>query len=242
MPDDSAAPSPGPALWRPSLSSFRHFGQNPKRYGFSRLRPNLWIRITSSWTKLHTALLLCHRMLPASSWIWSGPSGRSLWSSEKVSYTNIYFHQYHVLQSLPFLSELMDKICILLCDLFMDRLPAVVWIHILSESINDPPGMAQRANELWMIWGRGASVQTLSENQFEDVNAIPLSSHTWGSRSRSIISTNSTSNWDHGSSTCWYQRRWRDNGYIMLVVCSRAWWIWSWMTFPSALSILMTFL
>jgi len=162
-------------------------------------------------------------------------------------YTLSNFHRYQALQSLPFLSnkrpsELMDKIFILLRDLFMDRLPAYVWIHLLSEFINDPPGMAQHANDLWMIWGLGASVQTLSDNQFEDVNAIPHSSYTWGFRSGSIISTNSTSNWDHGSSKCWYQRRWRDNGYIMLVVCSSAWWIWSWMTFPTTLSILMTFL
>ena len=52
----------------------------------------------------------------------------------------------------------MDKMLILLmedekpgfcfCGLFIDRLPADVRAHLLSESINDPHGMAQRADEL----------------------------------------------------------------------------------------------
>ena len=56
--------------------------------------------------------------------------------------------------------------------LFMDRLPADVRAHILSESINDPFGMAERADELWTIQGWGASVQTLCDDQFDEVNAL----------------------------------------------------------------------
>ena len=78
-------------------------------------------------------------------------------------YTLSDFQRYQALQSLPLLSdqrpsELMDKMLILLpedekpgfffCGLFMDRLPANVQAHILSESINDPRGMAQHADEL----------------------------------------------------------------------------------------------
>ena len=81
-------------------------------------------------------------------------------------YTLSDFQLYQALQSLPIFydqhpSELMDKILILLPEdekpgfffrgLFMDRLPADIRAHLLSESINDPPGMAQRADELWTI-------------------------------------------------------------------------------------------
>ena len=119
-------------------------------------------------------------------------------------YTLSDFQRYQALQSLPLLSdqrpsELMDKMLILLsedekpgfffCGLFMDRLPANVQAHILSESINDPRGMAQHADELWTIQGRGASVQTLSDDQFDDVNALPQRSSARGFWSRPVVST-----------------------------------------------------
>ena len=58
------------------------------------------------------------------------------------------------------------------CSWIADRLPADVRAHLLSESINDPFGMAQRADELWTIQGWGASVQTLCDDKFDEVNAL----------------------------------------------------------------------
>ena len=57
-------------------------------------------------------------------------------------------------------------------SLFMDRLPADIQAHLLSESINDPRRMALYADKLWMIRGRSVPVQAFSE-QFEDMYALP---------------------------------------------------------------------
>jgi hypothetical protein len=54
----------------------------------------------------------------------------------------------------------------------MDRLPADIQAHLLSESINDPRRMALYADKLWMILGRSVPVQAFSE-QFEDMYALP---------------------------------------------------------------------
>ena len=81
-------------------------------------------------------------------------------------YTLSDFQRYQALQSLPLLSdqgpspsELMDKILVLLPEdekpgfffrgLFMDRLPADIRAHLLSESISVPRRMALRTDELW---------------------------------------------------------------------------------------------
>ena len=152
-------------------------------------------------------------------------------------YTLSDFQRYQALQSLPLLSdqrpsELMDKMLILLPEdekpgfffrgLFMDRLPPDIRAHLLSESINDPRGMAQRADELWTIRGRGVSVQALCDDQYEDVNALPRRNTARGSRSRSVVSTSSASNSTHGSSECWYHRKWGNNATQCRAPCSRS--------------------
>ena len=58
-----------------------------------------------------------------------------------------------------------------------------------------------------MIRGWGASVQTLFDDQFEDVNALPCRSSTQSFQSQSVVSLNSTSNSNQGSSECWYNQR-----------------------------------
>jgi len=68
----------------------------------------------------------------------------------------------------------MDKMLVLLPEdekpgfffrgLFMDRLPADIRAHLLSESISDPRRMALRADELLMVRGRSVPVQVLSDS------------------------------------------------------------------------------
>ena len=44
----------------------------------------------------------------------------------------------------------------------MDRLPADIRSHLLTESISDPQRMALRADELWTIRGKSSSVHMVS--------------------------------------------------------------------------------
>ena len=73
--------------------------------------------------------------------------------------------------------------------LFMDRLPPVSEPTFSQNPsmIPNPHGIAQHADELSTIGGWGVSVQTLSDDQFEDKNALPRRSFRRGSRSRSIV-------------------------------------------------------
>ena len=139
------------------------------------------------------------------------------------------FQRYQALQSLPLLSdqrpsELMDKMLVLLPEdekpgfffrgLFLDRLPADIRAHLLSESIKDPRGMALRADELWSVRGRSVPVQVLSDHQVEDVYALPRdSSSRTGARGSRTRSTSRSTAPDDGRrsravSVCWYHRRW----------------------------------
>ena len=149
------------------------------------------------------------------------------------------FQRYQALQSLPLLSdqrhsELMDKMLVLLPEdekpgfffrgLFMDRLPADIRAHLLSESINDPRRMAQRADELWTVRGRSVAVQALSDHQFEDVNALPRRDSARSVRaprprsaSRSAASEDGRSG---SSSVCWYHRRWGNEASQCRAPCS----------------------
>ena len=83
------------------------------------------------------------------------------------------FQHYQALQSFPVLSdqrpsELMDKMLILFPEeekpgfyfegLFMDRLPANIRSHLLTESISNPQRMALQADELWTIPEKPADV------------------------------------------------------------------------------------
>ena len=158
-------------------------------------------------------------------------------------YTLSDFQRYQALQSLPLLSdqrpsELMDKMLVLLPEdekpgfffrgLFMDRLPADIRAHLLSESISDPRRMALRADELWMVRGRSVPVQVLSE-QFEDVYALPrrnssTRSGTRGSvpRSSSRPSVPEDGRRTDSSGVCWYHRRWGDAASQCRAPCSRS--------------------
>lgn len=149
------------------------------------------------------------------------------------------FQRYQALQSLPLMSdqrpsELMDKMLVLLPEdekpgfffrgLFMDRLPADIRAHLLSESINDPRGMAQRADELWTIRGRSVAVQALSDHQFEDVNALPRRDSARSVRApRPRSASRSAANEDGrsgSSSVCWYHRRWGNEASQCRAPCS----------------------
>ena len=153
------------------------------------------------------------------------------------------FQRYQALQSLPLLSdqrpsELMDKMLVLLPEdkkpgfflwgLFMDRLPADIPAHLLSESISDPQRMALRADELWTMRGWSVPVQVLSE-QFEDVYALPrrnssTRSGTRGSvpRSPSCSLVPEEDRRTSSSGVCWYHRRWGDAASQCRAPCSRS--------------------
>ena len=63
--------------------------------------------------------------------------------------------------------------------MIMDRLPADICAHLLSESISHPRGMALYAYELWTICGRSVSDQALSDHLVEDVYALPWRNSSW---------------------------------------------------------------
>ena len=118
----------------------------------------------------------------------------------------------------------MDKMLILLPEdekpgfffrgLFPDRLPTDVRAHLLSESISDARGMALRADELWSVRCQSVLVQVLSDQQVEDVYALPRdSSSRTGARGSWTRSTSRSTAVDDGrrsraASVCWYYRRW----------------------------------
>jgi len=148
-------------------------------------------------------------------------------------YTLSDFQRYQALQSLPLLSdqrpsELMDKMLMLLPEdekpgfffrgLFMDRLPADIRAHLLSESISDPRGMALRADELWTIRGRSLPVQSLTE-QIEDVYALPRRDVSSRSRARTAP-PRSSSRSSAPEALCWYHRRWGGEASQCRAPCS----------------------
>ena len=141
--------------------------------------------------------------------------------------------QYQALQSLPLLSdqrpsELMDKMLILLPEdekpgfffrrLFMDLLSADIRAHLLSESISDPRGMAQRADELWTIRGCSVSVQALSDHLVEDVYALPQRDSS--SRSGVGSSVMEDGRRSCSCSVCWYHCQWGDEANQCRAPCS----------------------
>jgi len=139
-------------------------------------------------------------------------------------YTLSNFQRYQALQSIPVLtdqrpSELMDKMLVLLPEdekpgffflgLFMDRLPADIRSHLLTESIADPRKMATRADELWTVRGRVNTVQSLSPQDFEDIALVSRSHRARSSSSRARTSSPGPSTTSSASSSeCWYHRKW----------------------------------
>ena len=106
----------------------------------------------------------------------------------------------------------------------MDRLPADIRAHLLSESISDPRGMAQQADELWTIRGHSVSVQALSDHQVEDVYALPrrdssrsVCASRLRSASRSAVNEDGSSG---SSSVCWYHRWWGNEASQCRAPCS----------------------
>ena len=115
------------------------------------------------------------------------------------------FQRYQALQSLPLLSdqrpsELMDKMLMLLPEeekpgfffrgLFMDRLPADIRSHLLTESISDPRRMALRADELWTIRGKSSTVHMVSDEDFQEVNALQCKVSSGGRKTKPVPSPN----------------------------------------------------
>ena len=101
----------------------------------------------------------------------------------------------------------------------MVRLPADIRAHLLSESISDPRGMAQQADELWTI-----SVQALSDHQVENVYALPRRDSSRSVRAprprsacRSAVNEDGRSG---SSSVCWYHRRWGNEASQCRAPCS----------------------
>lgn len=146
-------------------------------------------------------------------------------------YTLSDFQRYQALQSLPLLSdqrpsELMDKMLMLLPEdekpgfffrgLFMDRLPADVRSHLLTESISDPRRMALRADELWTIRGKSSAVHAISDECLQEVNALQRKASSGGRKSKPTASSNPS----RGSSECWYHRRWGDEATQCRAPCS----------------------
>ena len=133
-------------------------------------------------------------------------------------------------------SELMDKMLILLPEdekpgfffrgLFLDRLPADIRAHLLSEAISDPRWKALCANELWSVHGRSVPVQVLSDQQVEDVYALSRDSSSRtgarGSRTRSMSRSTAVdySRRSRAASVCWYHRRWGAEANQCLSPCS----------------------
>ena len=54
----------------------------------------------------------------------------------------------------------------------MDRLPADIRSHLLTESISDPQRMTLQADELWTIRGKSGAVHVVADESFLDVNAL----------------------------------------------------------------------
>ena len=88
--------------------------------------------------------------------------------------------------------------------LFMDRLPADIRSHLLTESISDPRRMALRADELWTIRGKSSTVHMVSDEDFQEVNALQCKVSSGGRKTKPVPSPNPS----HDSSECWYHRRW----------------------------------
>jgi hypothetical protein len=139
-------------------------------------------------------------------------------------YTLSDFQRYQALQSLPVLtdqkpSELMDKMLVLLPEdakpgffflgLFMDRLPADIRSHLLTESIADPRKMATRADELWTVRGRVNTVHSIPSQDFEDLSLISRNQRSRSASSRTRASSPGRSTTSSSSAPeCWYHRRW----------------------------------
>ena len=147
-------------------------------------------------------------------------------------YTLSNFQRYQALQSIPVLtkqrpSELMDKMLVLLSEdekpgffclwLFMDRLPAVIRSHLLTESIADPRRMATWADELWTVRGRVNTVQSLSSQNFEDISRKPK---TRSSSSRVRTNSPGPSTSSSSSSECWFHRKWGNQANQCRSSCS----------------------
>lgn len=153
-------------------------------------------------------------------------------------YTLSNFQRYQALQSIPVLtdqrpSELMDKMLVLLPEdekpgffflgLFMDRLPADIRSHLLTESIADPRRMATRADELWTVRGRINAVHAVSSQDYrpmEDVSLVSRSSRTRSSSSRTRSSSPGRSTSSSTSSECWYHRKWGNQANQCRSPCS----------------------
>mgnify|MGYP000876348990 CR=1 FL=1 len=151
-------------------------------------------------------------------------------------YTLSDFQRYQALQSLPVLtdqkpSELMDKMLVLLPEdekpgfffmgLFMDRLPADIRSHLLTESIADPRRMATRADELWTVRGRVNVVNSIPSQGFKEVSLVSRNRRAPSSSGRSRTSSPGRSTTSSSSSSeCWYHRRWGNQANQCRSPCS----------------------
>ena len=63
--------------------------------------------------------------------------------------------------------------------LFMDRLPADIRSHLLTESISDPQRMALQADELWTIRGKSGAFHVVSDETFQAINALQCKVFFW---------------------------------------------------------------
>ena len=99
----------------------------------------------------------------------------------------------------------------------MDRLPADIRSHLLTESIADPRRMATRADELWTVRGRVNTVQSLSSQNFEDISRKPK---TRSSSSRVRTNSPGPSTSSSSSSECWFHRKWGNQANQCRSSCS----------------------
>ena len=98
----------------------------------------------------------------------------------------------------------------------MDRLPADIRSHLLTESISDPRRMALRAGELWTIRGKSSTVNMVSDENFLEVNALQHKVSSGGQKTKPKPSPNPSC----GSSECWYHHRWGDDATQCRALCS----------------------
>ena len=98
----------------------------------------------------------------------------------------------------------------------MDRLPADIRSHLLTESISDPRRMALRADELWTIRGKSSTVHMVSDENFLEVNALQRKVSSGGRKTKPTPSPNPSC----GSSECWYHRCWGDDATQCRALCS----------------------